>query len=272
MINEEYISILLNMDKWEIHAPFIETSPIENNSPANKDLTKHNYHEILVGISGNYPYYFNGACYNCKPGSIFLISPMLEHESYYTDTPMKLKHMWMNFASDNLLAAVSEINGKKAKCLLKKKIEYKAYNPEIEILEIWNSLLKAKEVSPSALLRLKVAICRLFIAIINGKQMTNCEYQEEIMIRARAFIRENFMKRISLDYLANKMGYSKFHFINLFKRYHTVTVQEYIDQQRLKYVRTSLADKMSKKEIAHNLGFSSPSSFANWLSKYRDKI
>ena len=270
MLSENCISTLLNMDSWEIFSPFTTKYPLTDMSLVNKDITKHNDYEILIGLEGVYSYCYNGTCYSCKPGSIFLISPMLEHESYYTETSNPLTHMWINVTQDSLFVVVSQIINKKMKCIFRSKISYSGYTPKLEIFKIWNSLLNAKKTTPQNLLKLKLAICHLFLIIIQNRQLSLDEYQTEIMQRARNYIKKHFHQRVDIRQLSSKMGYSKFHFMRLFKQYHTVTVQEYIDQQRLKKVKHLLADKTTHKEIALQLGFSSRSSFANWYAKYRN--
>ena len=271
MLSENYISVLLNIESCEIFSPFTTAPALPSVSIVNKDITMHNSYEILVGLEGVYPYYYNGSCYSCKPGSIFLISPMIEHESYYTANLKPLTHMWMNVSPQSILVTVIIINDGKAKRTYRCNISYDDYTPKLKIYEIWNSLLAAKKIDYQKLLNLKLAICHLFLAIIESKQMSINEYQNEIMQRARNYIKEHFHKKIDLSNLASKMGYSKFHFSRLFKQYHTVTIQEYIDQYRLKEVNRLLADKATQKEIALQLGFSSRSSFANWYVKYRNK-
>jgi AraC-like DNA-binding protein len=272
MLSENYISTLLNIDSWEIFSPFTKQHPLENVSLTNKDITKHhNDYEILVGLEGIYPYYYNGACYCCKPGSIFLISPMLEHESYYTGVSNPLTHIWLNnVTQDSLLVGISKIINNKPKCIFRSKVSYSEYTPKLEIFKIWNLLLKAKKITPQDMLKLKLAICHLFYIIIQSKQLSNTDYKNEIMLQARDYIKEHFHQKIDISQLARKMGYSKFHFMRLFKECHAVTVHEYIDQQRLKRVNELLANKTTQKEIAFQLGFSSRTSFANWYAKHRN--
>ena len=273
MLSEKYTSVLLNIDSWEIFSPFTTEHPLANVSHINKDITRHNNsYEILVGLEGIYPYYYNGNCYKCKPGSIFLISPMLEHESYYASVPYPLTHMWMNVSQKSMLVTVIDINEGKAKRTYRCRISYDDYTPRLKIYEIWNSLLNTKKISPKQLNSLKRAICQLFLIILESKQLSINEYQNEIMQRARGYIKEHFRERIDLNHLASKMGYSKFHFIRLFKQYHTVTVQEYIDQHRLREVKRLMADNLTQKEIAYKLGFLSRTSFANWYAKYSKNL
>jgi AraC-like DNA-binding protein len=257
------------MESWDIVSPYTQTQALNRDLPENIDITKHNDYEILVGLKGVYPYYYNKACYSCNPGSIFLISPMIEHESYYSQASNKLAHLWIKVNEKYLLAAASDINNGKMKCFFRSKISYDNYVPGLKLYEIWSSLNGNKKNIQQNILKLKLALCHIFLAIIESKQLTINEYQDEIMECARDYIKSHFCQKISLSKLAAKMGYSKFHFARLFKEYHTVTFQEYINQYRLKETHRLLKENVSKKEIAFQLGFSSPSAFANWYSKYR---
>jgi AraC-like DNA-binding protein len=271
MLSENHIFTLLNMESWEIFTPFLGDHSPADVPTLNKDVTKHNDYEILVGLEGVYPYYYNDVCYDCKPGSIFLISPMLEHESYYTEIPNSITHMWMFVNEQSLIVSISQTHNEKLKDIFRSKVAYEDYTPKLKIYEIWNSLINAKKITPQNLLQFKLAICHLFLAIIESKQLSINEYQGEIMERTRNYIKTHFHQKIDIRHLARKMGYSKFHFMRLFKKYYTVTIQEYIDQQRLKKVECLLADKTTQKEMAHQLGFSSQSSFANWYGRSRNK-
>jgi len=211
MLSENYISTLLNIDSWEIFSPFTTEHPLADASPINKDITKHNGYEILIGLEGVYSYCYNGTCYSCKPGSIFLIPPMLEHESYYTETSNPLTHMWLHVFQDSLSVVIYQIINKKTKCIFRSKVSYSDYTPKLEIFKIWNSLLKAKKTTPQDLLKLKLAICHLFLIIIQSKQLSRDEYQSEIMQRARNYIKEHFCQKVDIRQLSRKMGYSKFH-------------------------------------------------------------
>ncbi len=269
MLSENHISTLLSMDSWEIFSPFTANQPLANISAADKDITTHhNEYEILVALEGVYSYYYNGNCYCCKPGSIFLISPGLEHESYYTEIANPLTHMWMNVAKDSLIVGIGQITNNRMKSIFRSRVSYSDYTPKLEIFKIWNSLLKAPKTTPQNLLKLKLALHHLFLIIIQSKQLSISDHKNETMLRARNYIKEHFHQKIDILQLARKMGYSKFHFMRLFKECHTVTIHEYIDQQRLNRVKELLAVKTTQKEIALQLGFSSRTSFANWYAKY----
>jgi AraC-like DNA-binding protein len=51
-----------------------------------------------------------------------------------------------------------------------------------------------------------------------------------------------------------------------------MTVGEYINKVRLEYVRNALKRGVRQKEMAYELGFSSPTAFWNWFRKYRDQV
>ena len=70
------------------------------------------------------------------------------------------------------------------------------------------------------------------------------------------------MEDISLDYLADQVGFSKFHFSRLFKEYTDYNFSDYLCIRRIKAAETLLEDPdYSITEVALNSGFASISTF-----------
>ena len=76
----------------------------------------------------------------------------------------------------------------------------------------------------------------------------------------------------SLEHLDLLLGCIRCHFAHKFHEKTGITVGKYIDQVRIKYVLWARKRGISQKEIAYELGFSSPSSFWNWLQKHRNEL
>jgi AraC-like DNA-binding protein len=84
-------------------------------------------------------------------------------------------------------------------------------------------------------------------------------------------IRETAGAGVSLDRLAVISGYSKYHFLRVFKERTGVTVGEFVNQCRMAKCRELLNDGLRKGEIADILGFSSPAAFSRWLHTARSQ-
>lgn len=76
------------------------------------------------------------------------------------------------------------------------------------------------------------------------------------------YISEHCTEKLTLDDIAQKAGFSKYHFSHLFKEYTNTSFYKYVNQQRILYASTLLTDpSLSITEIAIRSGFESFSSF-----------
>ncbi|MDO4541950.1 MAG: AraC family transcriptional regulator [Bacillota bacterium] len=77
----------------------------------------------------------------------------------------------------------------------------------------------------------------------------------------RAYIDENLYNELSAEYLANKYGYSFFHFCHIFRISNGRPVMSYIRSQRLKRGAAEIAAGATVTEVAIKAGFDTPSGF-----------
>ena len=73
----------------------------------------------------------------------------------------------------------------------------------------------------------------------------------------------------SLGHMAAYSGYSRFRLAHLFKERTGVSIGDYIDRVRLDFLEKSPIMGLKQKEIAEELGFSSPSAFCNWRRRQK---
>lgn len=98
----------------------------------------------------------------------------------------------------------------------------------------------------------------LFNNVNPGKQH---EYIQRFNV-ALEYIDTNYTEDISLEDLADKIGFSKFHFSRLFKQYTDYNFSDYLCLRRVKAAEELLEDpSYSITEVALNSGFSSISTF-----------
>ncbi len=79
------------------------------------------------------------------------------------------------------------------------------------------------------------------------------------------YIDENFSKKITLESIAKRFNYSKYHFARLFKESTSYTLLEHITKKRVEYACKLLRDESSKKsltQICEECGFASYSYFS----------
>lgn len=94
-----------------------------------------------------------------------------------------------------------------------------------------------------------------------SKQDRQWEYQE-VAMKACNYINQHYQEKLTLEETAKIVGFSKYHFTRVFKKYMNMTFYEYLNKKRVKCAEGLLySTEMSITDVALNSGFSSMSSF-----------
>ena len=96
------------------------------------------------------------------------------------------------------------------------------------------------------------------------------------MVRARYgrissalyFIDTNFTNDITLEDAANYIGFSKYHFSRLFKKYTNSTFYDYLCRRRIQKAQSLLETSASITDIAFQVGFNNITTFSRCFKKY----
>ena len=275
MFEQKLRELLLSSQNWKLITGILpdESSPLPTKhipEDSDKILSRHWQREILIPLRGKYMYAFNGRYYDCSPGTIFFIDHEMQHEKFYTSQADGLSHIWLLVNKDKILGNTLQIN--------KGELEY--FN-RIMLLDIdlsmnlntaWDEI-KDCNTESFKLKRQKLFFIMglLVIKILEQGSMHPeklDEYQLEVVEASKKYIRKNFRQGLELAGLARMAGYSKYHFLRIFKKYSKCTVYEYINACRKNEVEILSRKNCSQKEIAAELGFSCPAAFANWSKKH----
>lgn len=84
---------------------------------------------------------------------------------------------------------------------------------------------------------------------------------ERVVMEISNVIRHNLKDDLSLEHLARLSGYSKFHFLRIFKKYRRCSLSEYIHKLKVRRAIELLRDGVKSAQVSDELGFSSPSGF-----------
>lgn len=91
---------------------------------------------------------------------------------------------------------------------------------------------------------------------------------EEVVQKSIAFIEQHLDKNLSLDVLAKEMGFSKFHFHRIFKKYVGKNTAEYIHHRKIAYAANLLLYTGERiLDIALLTGFESQEAFTRSFKK-----
>lgn len=274
LFNVNMAKMLLSPEQWKFIAGFLpeEVSPVTKiNMPEVKEkkLDRHCAREILVPLSGNYAYSFNGKCYNCAQGAMFLIDANIEHETGYTRYSDNLIHLWLFVGRKQILAQYLKIHHGRMES--KRKIAINDFASDMNLYDLWEALRHETGEFQTFIARRKfmLALSLIFIKILEIDK-TGADpgiYQKMMVEMVKDRIQKSFRQGIDLTQLAKVGGYSKFYFLRLFKQYSGYTVYEYFNQCRINEMKYLLQKKLSQKEIAIELGFSCAAAFSNWRKK-----
>ena len=94
------------------------------------------------------------------------------------------------------------------------------------------------------------------------------EHENQLVVRAQSYIKENFHKDLSLDEVSRQMDLSPYYFSKLFKEETGSNFVEYVTNLRIKRAKELLAgESCSMKEICAEVGYSDPNYFSRIFKK-----
>lgn len=96
-------------------------------------------------------------------------------------------------------------------------------------------------------------------------------HPDGIIDMVKSHIENTHGRGCSLMPMAAYSGYSRFRLAHLFKERTGESIGEYVDRVRLEFLEKAPIIGLKQKEVAEELGFSSPSAFCNWRRKHRHR-
>ena len=237
----------------------------------------HPVREICFVLEGLSRYMIDGKVYDIVPGTAILVDRWENHAFGYLREDRGLLHFWGQVDKSE-----SMFIGNLIKVGLRG--EYKVVAGPIDLpseyigvlLRRWNALNSKKDVSPeivSEYMRgpLNFILDGIAFQLIHRNTVPDAAAGTDPVIEAmKEFIRMSNARGCSLERLEQVSGYSRFHLSHRFRETAGCSIREYISRVRADYTEAALKQGRSQKEIAFELGFSSPSNFWNWWRKHRN--
>jgi AraC-like DNA-binding protein len=262
---------LCHPEGWRIvssHCP-PDVTPIEH--PAHQRwLVEHSHShahlELLFFLDGAGCHSHQGLVYPCAPGLVFFFDSFEGHDQNCPPAAPDADHLWVAITREHAIARqVAVRNGKVA--FAERSLLLARSDPRVSSAFMLLDLVA----SPPLVRRLKIvtALAALLTGIIETGYAASDEedprhLQQRIVATVQQHIRDTAGRGATLDHLARLAGFSKFHFLRIFKAHTGKSVHQYINECRRARVRQLLRDGASKKAISHALGFSCPAAFSRW--------
>jgi AraC-like DNA-binding protein len=270
---DDFRDLLIYPEKWKIiAADYQAPGVLEVEAPdyaAKQETEVHdNMREIMIALQGHYVFRFNRKYYQCLPGSVFLIDKNIEHEANYAYDARDILHLWTyTYQKKTVIHLVSMYRNKPLN--LAQAFMQPSESPDLDALwDLWKET-DNPEKKQWYLQQLKLYLAYAFsLFSLQTKGQTGEETKLELIKIAMEQIQRDLRKGIRIDSLAKMVGYSKFHFMRLFKQYTGRTVMDFVHQCRVKRLGELKKHKVSCKEIATELGFQDVHSFYQWNRRH----
>ena len=224
--------------------------------------------EILFGVDGECLYGLNGAPYRCSPGTVFLFGSFEPHDYCYPDKTDGVTHFWMSLVPDAMFGRLLKVRNGKHEVLRGSML---LHDKELVCLlnRYWDEGSGGGRFARSRLLgALHLAMASMLeLEAYSKERASTLNHQEKVIKAIERHIDETAGKGLTVESLAKLSGYSKFHFLRLFRKYTGSTVHGYIDAVRQAKAAEMLRHGDIKKTVAEKLGFSCPAAFSHWLKK-----
>lgn len=231
----------------------------------------HDFHKIIVFVSGKVTYHIEGKTYQLKPQDILLVSqgaihkpeidPSIPYERYIfwirDDLSFPELNTCFQKANDrsfNLIRLDSALQ-EKLKDLLT-EIEH-----SLRDIQFGDSIL-----SKALFTQFMVYINRIFLksSTAPDQKSYSSDSQVEQLLK---YINRNLSENLSIDHLAERFFFSKYHMMRKFKKETGYTIHNYIISKRLLRARSLIAQGTPVMKAAMQSGFQDYTAFVRAYKK-----
>ncbi len=276
-LSRRALETLLAPERWRAIGLGAPRDLPEARAPAHRRWAARHTHahanrEILVVLSGRRVVSLGGRLYRTGPGVVIFYDRMAPHDFGYPSGGPKAEHLWIIFVEDRCLARLVEAGaGRKGH-----RERWSALWPLREL-----GLVAAEDLFPGEAggvagraARVRATAGAAFLAAALLRKMLEPvpsegprDFQGEVIAAIQRHIRENAGRGCQLESLARIAGYSKYHFLRLFRRRSGRSLSRYVDECREEAYRRLADGGARQKAIAAALGFSHPSALTRWRKR-----
>ncbi len=277
MPTRDYDHILKLLDdpwKWRIVSTVFrpDLHPVQNREHCcwrRENSHAHPFQEILVPLQGECLYGFNGHSYPCGPGVIFFFNCNEQHDFYYPVFTSGVIHLWFSFSQGITMTRIIHVkDGASARTRPSALIS--GNQTSKTMLDFWSQAAQDRKAKSSRKrIKLIMGIGAMLLAahknFVDSEDLDPAQHHLNAVMMVRKHLDATCGSGDSLDSLAHLAGFSKYHFLRIFKAHTGASIHAYINRKRMQKVKDMLRRGRLKKEIAAELGFSSPISFSRWF-------
>ena len=243
------------------------------NDQTKKDFSYHYHdlHKIIVFISGKVTYHIEGKAYHLKPRDILLVSQGAIHKPEIDPSvPYERYIFWIrdDLSCQELNTCFQKANDRsfnlvRADSALQERL--KDLLPEIE-QTLQNKHFGDTVLRNALFTQFMIYINRIFLRTSSSpdKKTYSSDTQVEQLLK---YINRNLSENLSIDQLANRFLFSKYHMMRKFKNETGYTIHNYITSKRLLMARSLISQGMPVMKAAQASGFHDYTTFVRAYKK-----
>lgn len=243
------------------------------NDQTKKDFSYHyhDFHKIIVFISGKVTYHIEGKAYHLKPRDILLVSQGAIHKPEINPSvPYERYIFWIRdtLSCQELNTCFQKANDRsfnlvRADSSLQERL--KDLLPEIE-QTLQNKYFGDTVLRDALFTQFMIYINRIFLRTSSSpdKKTYSSDTQVEQLLK---YINRNLSENLSIDQLANRFFFSKYHMMRKFKNETGYTIHNYITSKRLLMARSLISQGMPIMKAAQASGFHDYTTFVRAYKK-----
>ena len=243
------------------------------NDQTKKDFSYHyhDFHKIIVFISGKVTYHIEGKAYHLKPRDILLVSQGAIHKPEINPSvPYERYIFWIRdtLSCQELNTCFQKANDRsfnlvRADSALQERL--KDLLPEIE-QTLQNKHFGDTVLRNALFTQFMIYINRIFLRTSSSpdEKTYSSDTQVEQLLK---YINRNLSENLSIDQLANRFFFSKYHMMRKFKNETGYTIHNYITSKRLLMARSLISQGMPVMKAAQASGFHDYTTFVRAYKK-----
>lgn len=231
----------------------------------------HDFHKIIVFVSGKVTYHIEGKAYQLKPQDILLVSQGAIHKPEIDSSiPYERYIFWIrdDLSSSELNTCFQKANDRsfnliRLDSVLQEKL--KDLLPEIEH-SLRDTQFGDSILSKALFAQFMVYINRIFLksSTAPDQKSYSSDSQVEQLLK---YINRNLSENLSIDHLAERFFFSKYHMMRKFKKETGYTIHNYIISKRLLHARSLIAQGTPVMKAAMQSGFQDYTAFVRAYKK-----
>ena len=243
------------------------------NDQTKKDFSYlyHDFHNIIVFISGKVTYHIEGKAYHLKPRDILLVSQGAIHKPEIDPSvPYERYIFWIrdDLSCQELNTCFQKANDRsfnlvRADSALQERL--KDLLPEIE-QTLQNKHFGDTVLRDALFTQFMIYINRIFLRTSSSpdKKTYSSDTQVEQLLK---YINRNLSENLSIDQLAERFFLSKYHMMRKFKNETGYTIHNYITSKRLLFARSLINEGSPVIKAAQMSGFNDYTTFVRSYKK-----